>query len=198
MASQLEIVVQELRGEVTLDELEVRPDNLNPMGFLVEEVRLWNTPLVGAYLLWMFTKGYCNRHPEGDAPIGLLHFIASAILTSSKLAEPISNRRDSLQSYARGFEQDLKTDSLLGIHDRVIARRGYTLAAIDVAISAGLLIWDTSSGKIYPREQATTSNGRQKRPRAALARDGKKAEILGNWFSQHDLQTIAAYLKVVF
>lgn len=181
-----------------MNELLEPSDHSKPLGYLVEEVRLWNTPLVGAYLLWMFTKGYCDRHPEGDAPIGLLHFIASAILTSSKLTEPISNRRDSLQSYARSFEENRKTDSLLGIHDRVIARRDYTLEAIDVAISTGLLIWDTSSGKIYPRTPANTSNGRQKNPRAALARDGKKAEILGNWFSQHDLQTIASYLKVVF
>jgi hypothetical protein len=47
------------------------------LGQLVDEVKLWNTPIVGAYMLWKFTQGYCDGHPNGDAPIGLLHFVAS-------------------------------------------------------------------------------------------------------------------------
>jgi hypothetical protein len=46
------------------------------MDTIVDEVKLWNTPLVGAFLLWKFTQGYTENHPSGEAPIGLLHFIA--------------------------------------------------------------------------------------------------------------------------
>jgi hypothetical protein len=31
-----------------------------------------------------------------------------------------------------------------------------------------------------------------------IKRDGDRAEILGKWFSKHNLSSIAAYLKVVF
>lgn len=167
------------------------------MGQLVEEVKLWNTPIIGAYLLWKFTKGYCDGHPNGDAPIGLLHFVAIAMLTDKKLLEPINNRRDDLQSYARSFETFKNSDILLTIQERTREKREYTMASIDIAIAVGLLVWDADSGKLYPCDIS-------KRPSRGRAlnnmykNNGKNAEILGKWFAKHDLPTIAAYLKVVF
>ena len=167
------------------------------MGQLVEEVKLWNTPTVGAYLLWKFTKGYCDGHPNGDAPIGLLHFLAIAMLTNKKLLEPINNRRDDLQSYARSFENSKDSDILLTIQERAREKREYTMASIDIAIAKGLLVWDADSGKLYPRNLSKRSS-RGKALKEMFKNDGKKAEILGKWFAKHDLPTIAAYLKVVF
>jgi hypothetical protein len=167
------------------------------MGQLVEEVKPWNTPLVGAYLLWRFTQGYCNGHPHGDAPIGLLHFVASAILTNKTLLKPISNKRNDLQSFARSFEVSKDSDILLTIQERAREKREYTLAAIDIAIAEGLMVWDADSGKLYPRN-LTQLPGRKKTLKGQIRDDGNKAEILGKWFSKHDLPTIAAYLKVVF
>jgi len=167
------------------------------MGQLVEEVKLWNTPTVGAYLLWKFTTGYCDGHPNGDAPIGLLHFLAIAMLTNKKLLEPINNRRDDLQSYARSFENSKNSDILLTIQERAREKREYTMASIDIAIAKGLLVWDADSGKLYPCDiSKSPSSG--KALNKMFKDDGKKAEILGKWFAKHDLSTIAAYLKVVF
>lgn len=169
------------------------------MGDLTEDVKLWNTPAVGAYLLWKFTSGYCDGHVNGDAPIGLLHFIAAAILTNKDLIKPISNQRDSLQSYIRSFDNSKtkSSDLLLNIHERVNAKRSYTLASIDFAIAKGLLVWDVKTGKLYPRAiENKSSRGKALKP--LFERDGKKAEILGQWFAQHSLTTIAVYLKVVF
>jgi len=167
------------------------------MGLLIEEVKLWNTPLVGAFLLWSFTKGYSDNHPNGDSPVGLLHFIALAILTNKELMRPISNMRDDLQSYVRSFQDKNESDILLNIQPRTLARREQTLKAIDVAIAEGLLAWDTDNGKLYSRKLEKRP-GRGKALKKDVKRDGVKAEILGKWFSQHDLPTIAAYLKVVF
>ena len=167
------------------------------LGQLVDEVKLWNTPIVGAYLLWKFTQGYCEGHPNGDAPIGLLHFLASAMLTNKKLLEPISNRRADLQSYARSFEKSKDSDILLTIQERAREKREYTMASIDIAIAEGLLVWDADSGKLYPHDISKRAS-RGKALNKMFKRDGNKAEILGKWFAKHDLPTIAAYLKVVF
>jgi len=167
------------------------------LGELADEVKLWNSPAIGAYLLWQFSSGYCEGHASGDAPIGLLHFIAAAILTSKDLAKPISNQRDCLQSYVRSFEDSKKTDLLLRIQERAREKREYTLASIDIAIAEGLLVWDVETGKLYPRAIRKQSS-RGKSIKDVLKRDGKKADILGRWFSQHDLTTIAGYLKVLF
>lgn len=162
---------------------------------LAEEVRTWNTPLVGAYQLWQFTVGYCDARSDGDAPLGLLHFIAGPILASPQLSETVSRRRANLQSYALGFEDKKSVDLLLGLQERIRRRRPQTLAAIDSAICAGLLVWDAETGKLYPRPAPKATHGRSLR--AGLKREGEKAKVLGEWFAAHDLPTIAAYLKVV-
>jgi Family of unknown function (DUF6521) len=166
------------------------------MGRLSEEVRIWNTPIIGAYTLWRFTHGFCKGHPNGDAPVGILHFIATAILTNERLLTPISNKRDSLQSFIHSFEDKKDSDILLSIQDRIKDKREYTIKAIDIAIANGLLIWDSNNGKLYPCDLAK-SPGKGKNLKAKIKSEGDKAEILGKWFSKHDISTIAAYLKVV-
>ncbi|MBL1419295.1 MAG: hypothetical protein COC24_002175 [Alphaproteobacteria bacterium] len=164
------------------------------MGALVEEVRIWNTPIVGAYLLWSFTDGYMTNHRSGDAPIGLLHFIAMAILTDIKMIESIRDGKGGLQSFARGFENKKKYDRLLSIHERVQSKKEYTLSSIDVAISQGLLSWDSQTGKIYAHDLTKPTRGNAVRP--SIKKYGAKAHILGKWFSQNDISTISLYLKV--
>ncbi|MDD2284393.1 MAG: DUF6521 family protein [Paludibacter sp.] len=167
------------------------------MGTLVDEVKLWNTPIIGAFLLWRFTQGYCDNHQTGDAPIGLLHFVASAILISKELMKPISNKRANLQSYVRSFENTKNSDILISLQQQIIDKREYTLAAIDIATAEGLLVWDAESGKLYPRNLSKRP-GRGKKLNVLMVREGKKAEILGKWFSEHDISSIESYLKVVF
>ncbi len=167
------------------------------MGNLVEEVKIWNTPVIGAFLLWKFTQGYCKNHPSGDAPIGLLHFIALSILTNERLSKHITNRRKDLQSYIRSFEENKDSDILLSIQTRIKAKRKYIFEALDIAVADGLIVWDTDTGKIYAKEIAKIPS-KSNKPNEAQLGEGKKAEILGMWFSQHNLSTIASYLKVVF
>lgn len=163
---------------------------------LAEEVREWNTPLYGAYLLWDFTTAYCAAHPSGDAPVGILHFIAAPILANPTLSNTVSDRRANLQSYVQGFEDKKSSDILLSLQDRIKIRRRNTLLAIDAAIYAGLLSWDAESGKLYPHTLPQKPH-RGKSIRPSIANNGKKARILGKWFSEHDITTIASYLRVV-
>jgi hypothetical protein len=167
------------------------------MGEVVEEVKVWNTPIIGAYLLWRFTTGYTASHPHGDAPIGLLHFVAGAILTSPRLSTPISNKRADLQSYVRSFEDSKSSDLLLSIHERTKDRLPYTMKAIDIAVGNGLLFWDLETAKLYPKSNLNKPK-RGNALKSVNEQMGSKAEILGNWFGKHDLPTIANYLSIVF
>lgn len=97
----------------------------------------------------------------------------------------------------RSFEDNKDSDLLLTIQERVIDKREYTLRAIDIAITQGLIIWDTDSGKLYPCDLKNQPR-RGKALKSKIKSEGEKAEILGKWFSKHDITTIAAYLKVVF
>lgn len=166
------------------------------MSELLEEVRLWNTPAVGAFLLYRFTQGYILEQQTGAAPLAINHFIALAILTSERLRAPISDMRANLQSYVRSFEDSKSSDVILDLQERVKNKLQPAWSAIDLAVAQGLLFWDTDLGTLYAsRAEIIPSRGNA--PKTALKRDGEKAEILGKWFAQHDLHTVCAYLKIV-
>ncbi len=164
---------------------------------LVEDVKNWNNPALGAYYLWCFTKGYTEAHSDGSAPVALLHFLATAILTNSKLSEPISGRRSGLQSYVKSFEEHKRIDQLILIHDLVARKKKYTLDSIDLAVSRGFLFWDGADARIYHKE-ITKKAGSGNALKPEIKRAGKRAEILGQWFAEYEISQISSLLKVVF
>ncbi|QJD96251.1 hypothetical protein HH214_10440 [Mucilaginibacter robiniae] len=166
------------------------------MSELMEEVRLWNTPIVGAFLLYKFTQGYMSSHPNGEAPMAIQHFIAIAILTNERLKAPISNLRENLQSYVKSFEDNRSSDILLSIQERIKDKLPYTWSSIDIAVANGLLYWDVDEAKLYAR-LSERSPGYGNAPKAQVKKDGEKAEILGRWFSQHTINAITAYFKII-
>lgn len=121
------------------------------MSTLAEKVRIWNTPIVGCYMLWRFSEGYTDKHPEGLSPIMLLHFIASAILTNQRLSDPINNHRKDLASYARSFTNKKDVDLFFSIQHRVNLTKDYTLRSVDLAIQNGLLVLNPNDACLYPK-----------------------------------------------
>ena len=166
------------------------------MNDLVAEVQEWNSPIIGAFLLWRFTQGYSEAHSSADAPVALLHFMALPLLISSRLAKPINKHRDSLQSYIRSFENEKDSDILMTIHNRAKENRTLVMASIDIAVASGLLYWDTGSGKLFPKKSVAQPR-KGKGLRTQYLRNGMKAELLGKWFAMHSVATVATYLKVV-
>ena len=148
------------------------------MSNLVDEVREWNTPIIGAFLLWHFTTGYKQNHPSND------------------FLKAISGHRPNLESFVRNFTDSHESDLLSCLYQRILQRRAYTAAAIDIAVSLGLLVWDCEQAILHPADAPRIKRGGLK-----LGNDIKKvadkAEILGKWFSKHDIPSITAYLGVV-
>ena len=166
------------------------------MNSLSDEVSQWNTPIIGAFLLWHFAIGYKRKHATGDAPVVLLFFIAIGILTSFNFMEKISRRRQNLESFVRSFTEKYESDLLTCLQSRIIKKRAYTSAAIDIAVSSGLLVWDYDRAILYPVEITTKKRGGIKLGKE-ITKSADKAEILGEWFSEHDISSITSYLGVV-
>lgn len=166
------------------------------MSNLVEEIRVWNTPVVGSYVLWRFTHGYTDHHPEGHSPVLLLHFLASAILTNKRLSDPVTNLRKDLASYARSFTDKKDVDLFLSIHNRVNNTKFYTLSSIDLAIQHGLLFLNLEDGCLYPKTLSRKPS-RGMAPKPSVKSLGNKAEILGKWFSAYSVSQVSTLLKVV-
>jgi hypothetical protein len=166
------------------------------MGKLVEEVREWNSPVVGAYLLWRFTQGYVKNHPHGDAPVAILHFIANTLLTSIDFNNSITGHRPNLASYIKAFTEDNRSDLLACLAQRIHQQREFAMKAIDIAVATGLLAWEVETAKLHPLNDFTPIRGSGIKGISVQA-TGKKAEILGKWFAKLDIHTVTSSLGVI-
>lgn len=166
------------------------------MGKLIEEIQEWNTPVVGSYFLWRFTKSFVQNHPKGDAPIATFHFFVSGIMTNPSIYNVLSGHRSNLPSFIRWFNEEKRSDLLACLSQQILKQRNYTMKSIDIAVSSGLLAWEVETAKIYPVNISRIKNGTSTMG-ISVQNLGDKAEVLGKWFSEYDLHTVAAYLGVV-
>jgi len=164
------------------------------MGRLVEEVREWNSPVVGAYLLWRFTQAYSQKHCHGDAPMVILHFIAHTLLTSVDFYNEIPHKPD-LASFIRAFTDKKKSDKMACFGAMVSKQRETTMKAIDIAVATGLLAWDTNTARLVARDFKPVRGSPSKG--AAIQELDKHAQKLGAWFAELNDSTIILQLGVV-
>lgn len=166
------------------------------MAQLLDEFREWNTPVVGAYLLWRFTTSYMKHREDAVPPSFLLHCVAAAILASPVYTDAIGHAR-SLHGYRQYFIENGLADKLERLHYRVFRLLDYTKKAVDIAVNRHLLVWDTQNGALLP-----VSIGRQCKGSAALSPSvmaiGVRADTLGKWFAVSPLINIAIELGVRF
>ena len=157
------------------------------------EIREWNTPLLGAYLLWRFTQGYESTN-DRKSPVFLFHFIALPILESPELSLPIRGRRNSFSSYVRSFVDDKKLDVLAKLNDRVIDFRENTMQALAIGFAARLFVWKDNMTRLH------ALNGDDALVSQFLAEPiiklGNKAFRFGTWSSSIPLPVFSEFLGV--
>lgn len=163
---------------------------------LVAESHTWHTPVIGAYLLWRFTKAYQKSHTDKMPPIVLNHFLALAILTDSNL-HPHLFRCTGIPQLARRFRTGTASAAYYRLHDRVRERLPYTVKAINIAVAGGFLKWDVDRGTLTAKA-ITSKDGSIDYATGEIATLGARAEVLGKFFAKHPLSKTAEALGVVF
>lgn len=166
---------------------------------LVEEFRVCNTPVIGAYVFYHFAKAFyqeakkkgCPRYPHF-----LLFAIASAIFSDSRLHEVVCSKR-SISTFRRGLAAQ-KTGVLFDrIHEQVKAVMPYTLAALDIAYACGLMSFDLSTGCVVPVD-IRSKPGTKLFISKEIEKDCKVLTVLARWFSEcEDYLDVARRLEVV-
>ena len=63
---------------------------------MMETIRMWHTPYIGAYLLWRFASGYSSASNGRAAPL-MLFFIVAALTTDRQYYEPVAKRTTGYQ-----------------------------------------------------------------------------------------------------
>lgn len=158
---------------------------------LLETIRMWNTPYIGAYLLWRFAKGYYNASNGRAAPLTLF-FIAAALTTDPEYWEPVPRR--TFKTYRRYFVENKKLSALAVLQGAINAKRAYTCAAIERATMGGFLMWNAKDGTLAPRllkpEKSATKLD------IFTRNSGAAAERIGEWFAGETISDICVLLGV--
>ncbi|MGN0842966.1 MAG: three component ABC system middle component [Kiritimatiellia bacterium] len=158
---------------------------------MMETIRMWHTPYIGAYLLWRFASGYSSASSGRAAPL-MLFFIAAALATDRQYYEPVAKRN--FKTYHRYFIEKKKLSALVVLQGVINAKREYTCAAIERAVAGGFLEWNSETGTLAarplkPQKKASLLDDETKRA-------GNAAEKIGEWFAGESLSDICVLLGV--
>ena len=174
------------------------------MGVLDEDYRIWNTPVVGAFLLWRFAWGYQGAPkeygetrciPAKPAPF-LLMCIVSVILRGRAYFRSVGRIR-TLHGYTTRLVDDGKGDKLVELHSRIKGRFNFTMRSVDLAVNRRLLEWDVEQAGLVPLENNELLK-RSKELVGGVKDLGDKAFRIGRWMSGKTLTEIAFELGVKF
>jgi hypothetical protein len=163
------------------------------MSTFLEEYKEWNSPIIGAYLLWCFSRGFEKNQQEGAAPNILHLFMAYPILMSDKLLSRISNKRKSISSFVKSYNEEKTSDIMICYSKDVNEKKKFCLEAIQNAFNLGLLVCDVKTANLIPKkldEKVFQKNELYKKK-------AKQAFILGKLFSQESLTNLASILGVI-
>lgn len=151
---------------------------------LVEEYRICNTPVIGAYVFWRFAKAYTDARADHASPHFLLFCFVSAMFSDRDLLKEMKLKRG-ISSFRRHLAS-VKASSLFdGIHGRVKDMLPYTMAALDVAYSCGILKLRAEEGWVE-YVKIKVKRGTKSLVSKAIEDDAKLAEMLGRWFALYE------------
>lgn len=166
------------------------------MSIIIDEFKEWNTPVIGSYLLWQFSLGYYENHKDKQMPTLIHEILAFPLLFSKVYSDRISNRLESISDYVRKFTETKDSDLLLSYSNKVSEYKVLVMKSIDIAISLGFIGFDSENALIIPIDDITSVKGSKAKLEPYMSL-GKKAKILGKWFSEENLSTLTAELGVV-
>lgn len=166
---------------------------------LVEEFRISNTPVIGAYMFWRFAKKFAEESRKAGKkrnPHFLLFCFVSAIMADRKILNELRLKR-SISSFRRFLTGDHKGVLFDNIHGRVKDMLPYTMAALDIAYACGLLKMHSENGEVEPFA-VTTKRGTLPFVSDEISADAKLAETLAKWFLKYENPAeVARKLEVI-
>ena len=164
------------------------------MGRLEEEYKEWNSPVIGAYMLWQFCIGYCEYSDKLPSVIELI--FAYVLLTDNDYLCNISSHKPNFSSFIKSFTMNKQSDLLLCFSEKVKEKIGSAFYAIDIAVEAGFLAWDLENAMLIPRNNFKVKKGTAHL--GSIVQENKnKAILLGKWFSQNNIEMISNSLGVI-
>lgn len=161
---------------------------------MIDIRRVWNSPVVGAYLLWRFVLGY---YSEAKAyPSMALAFPALNILMQPQFTAELTPRVLSLKGYVSKLNEAGKRGYLTDLQNEISEHKDCILEIIETAVVMELVSVNYECGTLE-----TTFKEQKEIGKVAVEfrrEMGGKAETLGKRFGKEPLVSICNLLGVYF
>lgn len=164
------------------------------MGKLEDEYKEWNTPVIGSYLLWQFCIGYYENSERMPSIIETI--FAYVLLTDKDYLDNITGHKPNFSSFIRSFTKEKQSDLLLCFSEKLKEKIDYAFKAVDIAVTAGLIAWDSENANLIPNLKVKNKRGTLQLG-SAIKANKNKANLLGKWFSQNSIEIISSSLGVI-
>lgn len=159
---------------------------------LIEEMRLRESPVIDAGIVWYFIRS-CEKESGHPVPL-LLVFIGHAILSDRRLIAHLGAKK-TLSSFVREVVKKKEINRLAALPQSISASMKRTTAALDVLVGAGLVKWHFKIAALSSTEAAEMPDcGKLK---GSMKESCKQAERLGFVFAKFgDVASVADELGV--
>lgn len=164
------------------------------MGRLEEEYKEWNSPVIGAYMLWQFCIGYYDNSERKPSIIEAT--FAYVLLTDKDYLDNITGHKPNFSSFIRSFTKEKQSDLLLCFSEKLKEKIDYAFKAVDIAVAAGLIAWDSENATLIPITKLRNKKGTLQLG-SAIKANKNRAKLLGKWFSQNNIEIISNSLGVI-
>ncbi len=168
---------------------------------------LWNSPIVGAYLIARLAKGYklhggnpsawgrADANP--DLPFPLV-FPALTILMIPAYSDSLSQSFSSLGEWIVRLLDANHQNLIGGLGPRIREYKDVVLDSIDAAATMNLVAIDTNKGTLVVGKNFAVDSSKIEGAESFRKDLGAKAERLGKWLSQETSAEISRLLEIEF
>ena len=155
---------------------------------------VWNSPVVGAYLLWRFVLGY--RQQAGGFPNMALAFPAVSILMQPQFTDELSPRMHSLEGFVKKLIDKNKRGYLNDLGNDIREHKDFVLAVIETAVVLEMVSVNYEDGTL----ETLRKEPKELEKFAADFRKemGGKAGALGKCFGSETADRVCNLLGVYF
>lgn len=160
------------------------------------EYDIYQNRVMGAHLIWEFTKAYCDHNVVGNNS-GPTIYHALPILPlclNQRVVEGIHSRNFKEGSLSRAIQEN--RDIFSGLQERMIDMSGLTFSSIDIAFKANLLVFEHETMTFIPNS-LNISEKYAKQLFEDYSDMLRASRRIGSWFSQLSFGEISMNFNII-
>lgn len=158
----------------------------------MDDYSIYQNQLLGAHAIWEFSKFYQEYEEKNQPPQLLLSLPVLPIVFNKRAMNAIKSKKYKEGSLIKTINEN--KDIYIGLQERMEDTADITLHSIQIATSAGLILYDPETTCLIPNSNIVVKKT-QYEDYADIISSSKR---IGAWFAQLNIYEIMELFKIRF